>query len=25
VPGTGASQKSRPVGYGVIRADVRTD
>ena len=25
VPGTGATQKSRPVGYGVIRAGVRTD
>jgi len=25
VPGTGPPQKSRPVGYGVIRAGVRTD
>jgi hypothetical protein len=25
VPGTVPSQKSRPVGYGVIRAGVRTD
>src|SRR4029077_14275790 len=25
VPGTAAPQKSRPVGYGVIRAGVRTD
>ena len=25
VPGTASSQKSRPVGYGVIRAGVRTD
>ena len=25
VPGTASPQKSRPVGYGVIRAGVRTD
>ncbi|HEV3064994.1 MAG TPA: hypothetical protein VGX93_06620 [Chthoniobacterales bacterium] len=25
VPGTAPPQKSRPVGYGVIRAGVRTD